>query len=414
MVQFFQGLEDPRLAAASQAGQQFGQSLSDVLQQHFVNKSIDKLISDPANKDLSTSERLQKMLGQLSRHGPKGMEEFGRRFQLEQIAQQEKEQRKAEVQQKQQQRLTARAIRGEQLTPEEEALLPEKTQIEIFKAKSKPPKVPPGGVTAQPTPTEISKGINDVLNQNKDSGPDELAAAFDQAGIPPIYSNRYVENRRQMQTKPTYEPTEDRLEAERQSKVADDITKDYQGALADENRIDNIIDLAKSNKLSTPAMIKFLDVFNLPVGILGNPLTEAYQKIENDYIKDVSRYFPGQIRVYEAQTYMKTIPSLMNSDEGKLLVAQNLKMQNEAKKIRYQAYKDILKENDGKKPRGMDIKIEERIAPQMKELGERFRENINRAIENFGPKTTMYDEKGNRYEVPQNKINAALQNGLHL
>lgn len=201
MVQFFQGLEDPRLAAASQAGQQFGQSLSDVLQQHFVNKSIDKLISDPANKDLSTSERLQKMLGQLSRHGPKGMEEFGRRFQLEQIASQEKEQRKAEAQQKQQEQLQmqqqgliAKALRGEQLSPQEESILPVNAQLQI--AKLKQPKPAPGGISAQPVPPEISQKIPLILAANKEASADELATAFDEQQIPRAFSNSYIENRR--------------------------------------------------------------------------------------------------------------------------------------------------------------------------------------------------------------------------
>jgi hypothetical protein len=209
-----------------------------------------------------------------------------------------------------------------------------------------------------------------------------------------------------------FEPTEEKLEAERQSKFADEIIKDYNAAQSSEKDLNQMIALAKSKKLSTPLMVKSLNTLGIPISILQNPLTEAYQKLENNFVKNVSDYFPGQVRVYEAQTYMKTIPSLLNSDEGKEIVAKNLQLEDKAKKLRYEAYKDIINENKGKKPRNLDIQVLERTKNEMKKLGDEFQKNMETAIEMYGPKITMYSpDRKTRYEIPQNKIDEALKEG---
>src|SRR5690606_37714795 len=103
-----------------------------------------------------------------------------------------------------------------------------------------------------------------------------------------------------------------------------------------------------------------MDAFGIPIGVLGNPATEEYRKLEADYVRDVSKVFPGgKITNYEVSAYLKTIPSLMNSPEGRKQIINNRKLMNEAKRVRYDAYKKILKENNGKKPQNLGILIDE-------------------------------------------------------
>lgn len=58
------------------------------------------------------------------------------------------------------------------------------------------PKDPPGGPTAQPIPQQVSSAISDIVKNNLDSTADELAVEFDKAGIPRVWSNSFIENRR--------------------------------------------------------------------------------------------------------------------------------------------------------------------------------------------------------------------------
>lgn len=58
------------------------------------------------------------------------------------------------------------------------------------------PEKPPGGPTAQPIPQEVSSAISDIVKNNLDATADELAVEFDKVGIPRVWSNSFVENRR--------------------------------------------------------------------------------------------------------------------------------------------------------------------------------------------------------------------------
>ncbi len=71
--------------------------------------------------------------------------------------------------------------------------LPPEQQLKAYELMNKPP---PGGISAQSVPPEVSQAIPEIINANKEANADELAIAFDKAGIPRAYSNSYIENRR--------------------------------------------------------------------------------------------------------------------------------------------------------------------------------------------------------------------------
>ncbi len=180
--------------------------------------------------------------------------------------------------------------------------------------------------------------------------------------------------------KPTYEPESEKIEAKRTADYADRIVKDYEGAQASKNRLIGMKVAAQSGELPTPAMVKTLDFFGFPLGVLSNPLAEGYDKATNDYIKDVGLYFPGTIRVAEIEAYMKSIPTLMNSDKGKEIVIENTQILNDQKEAAYDAYREILKENKGKKPRNLDVEILERTRGKRNELSEKIKDNFEKAV----------------------------------
>ncbi len=212
--------------------------------------------------------------------------------------------------------------------------------------------------------------------------------------------------------KPVFEPTEEKLEAERVSKLADQITKDYDSAKNEDVRLARQEELSKKGNLTAPAMAKILDAWGIPLGVLNNQDTEEYAKLEADFVRDVSDVFPGQIRVYEIQAYLKTIPSLMNSQEGREAIFRNRKLMNEAKKVKYQAYKDVLKENNGRKPRNMDILIEEKVGNKLQKIAEDFRNGVEGALEKSGPSLRMKNSQGEFFDIPSHLVPDATKQGL--
>lgn len=408
MVQFFKGSADPRDAALGALSRALGQGLGHGVMSHFANESLNDVINDPQFKNSSPYERMSALQQALSKYGNVGQQLLQQRMQLEQQYAQEDQKKKSEEQLRQKGKALNKYIKKEPLSDEEMALFSPQEMAAIEKAYNRGPA---GGVTAQPVPEGVSKAISQVLSNAQGMDPDQLKQAMDAAGIPPAYSNSYVENRRQT-TKPVFEPASDKLEAERSAKVADEIENEYKSVVNEDIRLDRQTALMEKGNLSTPAMVKLIESLGLPLGILNNPDTEEFAKLEADFVRDVSKVFPGQIRVYEIQAYLKTVPSLMNSREGQEAIIHNRKLMNEAKKVRYDAYKDIIKENNGRKPPNLDMLIHERTQKKMDDIAERFKAGIDAATEMNAQTIRMYDAQGKAYDIPANKIPDAQNSGL--
>lgn len=99
-----------------------------------------------------------------------------------------------QIGQQQQQSQLAQSLFGEEAP--KYAGLPTEVQLEISKQRAKPP---PGGLTGQPVPEEVSTKMSTVLNENPDASDDELLIKMDQAGVARAYSNQFIENRRRKQ-----------------------------------------------------------------------------------------------------------------------------------------------------------------------------------------------------------------------
>lgn len=232
------------------------------------------------------------------------------------------------------------------------------------------------------------------------------------AELDPVNQRAYLSAQAQ-RNKKTYEPEEEKLEAQRQSKLADDIRKDYDSAIASERRLDRMSQLVQKGDLTLPIVVKGLNFLGLPLAVLNNPDTEEYSKLENDFIRDVSKYFPGQVRVYEAQTFLKTIPGLLNSDSGKKVVIKALQAIDKAKKSRYEAYKEILKENGGRKPRNLDILLDERTREKNSQYQNEFEDAVtSESIEKFQTNYSMIGPDGESYDIPANQIQKAVESGF--
>jgi len=210
-------------------------------------------------------------------------------------------------------------------------------------------------------------------------------------------------------SKSSYEPESEKIAAKRQSEFADAIIKDYQSAETSSLRLKRMAKLNEGDKLTTPFAATVLEGVGLPLGILSNPDSEEFAKLEADFSRDASKYFPGQVRTAELVAFMKSIPSLMNSKEGRDRVIQNLTLIDEAKKERYEAYKEIIKENRGFPPSDLDVRIFERTKEKMSDIGDRFANGISDAAEPFQSKVTMYDASGKAYSIPASLIPQAME-----
>lgn len=252
--------------------------------------------------------------------------------------------------------------------------------------------------------------LNDIIKENAQQR--QAQATFDflspllggdlleeGAQVPPGVSPGAISGLTQL-AKPTYEPESEKLEAKRVSELADKVVNEYEAAEAADSRLRQMETAVESGQLPNPMMVNLMERVGIPLGVLQNPLAENYDKNVNEFVREVKNYFPGQIRVAEIEYFMKSIPTLMNSDKGKELIIKNMQLRNEMAKERYKAYEEILEENRGRKPQNLDIKINRRTREARQRIGDEMQSNLEEAkrLAQLPEKATV---KGQRLTVNQ-------------
>ena len=186
------------------------------------------------------------------------------------------------------------------------------------------------------------------------------------------------------------------------------VLKDEQASRNSDVRLDKMINLINKGSLPSSAFYnlfkgmaesdtgKHIPLIGPLVSLLVNPLvrtaggalgavqrgvtardTEEFEKLSADFVKNAKDYFPGRVTNTELEAFLKTIPTLSNTDNGKKSIIRNMKIMNKAANIRAKSMKDIIKENRGRRPENLEILVEERSRPELDRIGDEFKNSID-------------------------------------
>jgi len=187
MVQFIQLPQSSRGRLSESFGQALGGAGANQLQNYLASQALGGLENDPEYQKMPASARTSRLEEALRPYGAVGQQILKQRMPIEQMRQQEAQQ--------QQERQAAGQL-WQSLYPEQE--MPQGIGVkDIISLAKVTHKAPPGGTTSQPVPPDVAKNIRDIIRENPKASAEELNIAFDEANIPPIYSGKYVETRRE-------------------------------------------------------------------------------------------------------------------------------------------------------------------------------------------------------------------------
>jgi hypothetical protein len=164
-----------------------------------------------------------------------------------------------------------------------------------------------------------------------------------------------------------------------------------------------------------PGAASFLEKVGIPLGVLENPSNELYSKVSQDLLKGLPEAYGSRILKVEVDNFLKTIPTLMNSADGRRMIASNILKLGEMKEVFYNEMRRQQKQNleQGKKfPKDFEQEVFDQVRPQVDKLNNEFLQlsSVKSVPEGTVP---FFDPSGGISFVPKNPeaMKWAEQNG---
>jgi hypothetical protein len=104
-----------------------------------------------------------------------------------------------------------------------------------------------------------------------------------------------------------------------------------------------------------------------------HPDAQEFEKLTNDFLKDAKEIFGSRLTNFDVESFLKTVPSLIQTDVGKKRVIRNLRLLNDVSRRRQEVMDNIIEENNGRRPRNLESLVERRLSPYLDSMAEEFK-----------------------------------------
>lgn len=155
-----------------------------------------------------------------------------------------------------------------------------------------------------------------------------------------------------------------------------EIVKNAKAAKDNERRLNRMEQLNEKGDLNFGAFSSVLkglgEHFGIDVSSLMTADEQEFDKLSADFIKNAKDVFGARITDADLRAFLKTVPTLSQSKEGRRRVIKSLRVGNAAAKAKKDAMDEIIKENNGKRPRNLELLVEERVNPILDELAQEY------------------------------------------
>ncbi len=116
---------------------------------------------------------------------------------------------------------------------------------------------------------------------------------------------------------------------------------------------------------------------NLRFPFLASPEAQRFVKTLNEFSQNAKDTFGSRVTNFDLQQYLKRFPNLMNSEEGRRQIIQQMKVVNDINSVYYKNLKDTYDKAGG--VRNIDADVAERFADELSEgqvskLSEKFKQ----------------------------------------
>lgn len=249
-----------------------------------------------------------------------------------------------------------------------------------------------GPVTAIPeTPSEVFPSSIPKLQPEAPSRELRLQQEIDR--LVARESDQRITPAQRLSIKSAREQREDKLASLKKERFAEakeimklskedvkEIRSKASAAKQQKNDLERLIELEKDNKLDSATYDAFLTNSGLDIAALRSPESQEFNKIVNNFVRDIKSIFGARISNQEMEQFMKTLPSLSQSPEGRKRVVSNLMRIARENEKRGQLLNKILRDNKGSLPADWQVQIEDRMGKKLDKIAQAFKKDLSRPV----------------------------------
>jgi len=111
-----------------------------------------------------------------------------------------------------------------------------------------------------------------------------------------------------------------------------------------------------------------------------NPDSQEFKKLTNDFLKNAKTFFGSRVTQGEIGLFLETVPSLLQSREGRNRVIQNMKLLNKGALLYKKEMMRVIEENDGKRPIDLQFQVEKNLEKKMNKISEKFASSVRKKL----------------------------------
>lgn len=197
-------------------------------------------------------------------------------------------------------------------------------------------------------------------------------------------------------------------EEEKLDALQKDIVSGYEAAEISESNLNAMERLKDSPKLIGPLGAYLSDIFGVPVSLASGADSEEFEKlVAQRGLNVASAYGLGRILATEFSNFLKTMPRLLNTKEGKERVIGTLRYFDNLAKARYGEYKKLLgQRKPGERVRDLELKLTESMKPYYDKFGQ---------VLKYGDELVeLKNPEGKKGKVRKSEVDEALKEGYSL
>jgi hypothetical protein len=198
-----------------------------------------------------------------------------------------------------------------------------------------------------------------------------------------------------------------RAERKQSDEYVQGILQGYESARVSKANLARMRKLEQGGELAGPYSKLISQATGIPISILGNPKSEEFEKLVSQRGLNVAQaYGFGRILQTEYENFLKTIPTLMNSQEGRKRIGDTLEYFDNIAEARYNTLNQIMKQNGGRRPQNLQEQVTARMAP--------YYDKAEEVLVYGSELINMISPDGKKGKVPKNEIEEALKEGYKL